>query len=51
MAQLMSLIRETLTYNVSDEHWDLIVEVRSEVQRKKLIVNVSCSKTYYYHQT
>lgn len=33
--KLISLLEETLTYNVNDKHWDLIVELRNEMQNKK----------------
>ncbi|XP_076662074.1 uncharacterized protein LOC143365614 [Halictus rubicundus] len=36
---LITLLNETLEYHVKDEHWDLIVETRSEVQSKKEKLN------------
>lgn len=33
--KLISLLEETIIRNVSDVHWDLIVEVRNEMQDKK----------------
>ncbi|XP_078038365.1 uncharacterized protein LOC144470745 [Augochlora pura] len=35
LSRLISLLRDTLEYNVNDEHWDLVVETRSEVQTAK----------------
>ena len=31
--ELITLSRETLEFNVSDSHWDMIVELRSQVQK------------------
>ncbi|XP_076282393.1 uncharacterized protein LOC143209940 [Lasioglossum baleicum] len=36
---LITLLNETLEYHVDDKHWDLIVEMRSEVQSKKEKLN------------
>lgn len=33
--ELISLLGETIMHNVNDAHWDLIVEVRNEMQDKK----------------
>ncbi|KAM0728361.1 hypothetical protein ACS0PU_005143 [Formica fusca] len=33
--KLISLLEETLTYNVNDEHWDLILKLRNEMYNKK----------------
>ncbi|CAL1676032.1 unnamed protein product [Lasius platythorax] len=47
--ELISLLEETLTYNVSDEHWDLIVELRNEMQHKKeKLLKLSDSMEYVY---
>ncbi|KYN31456.1 hypothetical protein ALC56_14337 [Trachymyrmex septentrionalis] len=33
--ELISLLEETIIHNVNDAHWDMIVEVRNEMQDKK----------------
>lgn len=33
LCELITLSRETLEFNVSDSHWDMIVELRSQVQK------------------
>lgn len=33
--KLITLLEETLIYNVNDKHWDSIVELRNEIQNKK----------------
>lgn len=35
MNKLISLLTDTLNSDVSDAHWDLIVEVRIEMEEKK----------------
>ncbi|XP_046431523.1 uncharacterized protein LOC124185132 isoform X3 [Neodiprion fabricii] len=49
LTKLIVLVRETLTYEVCDSHWDMIVEVRAEVQLKKEILTmaVAASETTY----
>ncbi|XP_046749666.1 uncharacterized protein LOC124413249 isoform X2 [Diprion similis] len=49
LTKLIVLIRETLIYEVCDSHWDMIVEVRAEVQLKKdiLTMAVAASETTY----
>ncbi|KAG8034754.1 hypothetical protein G9C98_007830 [Cotesia typhae] len=39
LSKLMSLIEETLIYEVSEEHEDLIIAARSDVNNKKIILN------------
>ncbi|XP_031825906.1 uncharacterized protein LOC116424098 isoform X2 [Nomia melanderi] len=39
LCSLISLTKDTLEFHVNDEHWDLIVETRSEVQTKKEQLN------------
>ncbi|XP_076685929.1 uncharacterized protein LOC143377959 [Andrena cerasifolii] len=48
--ELISLSRETLQYNVSDRHWDMIVELRSEVQSKKEILTKLTGYVDYVHK-
>ncbi|XP_015601708.1 uncharacterized protein LOC107270840 [Cephus cinctus] len=50
LSQLIVLIQETLTYEVSDSHWDHIVKIRSEVQEKKLTVMQLISFMDYVHK-
>lgn len=38
--ELISLLEETIIHNVNDEHWDLIVEVRNEMQDEKEKITV-----------
>jgi len=38
--ELISLLEETVTHNVNDAHWDLIVEIRNEMQDKKENITV-----------
>ncbi|XP_029175369.1 uncharacterized protein LOC114943810 isoform X2 [Nylanderia fulva] len=48
--KLISLLEETLTYKVSDEHWDLIVKVRNEMHHKKeQLVKLSDSMEHVYN--
>ncbi|XP_033331585.1 uncharacterized protein LOC117223425 [Megalopta genalis] len=37
--KLISLLKDTLEYQVNDEHWDLVLEMRSEVQTMKEKLN------------
>ncbi|XP_054015263.1 uncharacterized protein LOC128896098 isoform X1 [Hylaeus anthracinus] len=36
---LISLLRDSLEFNCTDEHWDSIIEIRSQVQSKKEKLN------------
>lgn len=48
LCELITLSRETLEFNVSDSHWDMIVELRSQVQSKKEILTVRKDKIDLY---
>lgn len=38
--KLISLLEETIMHNVNDTHWDLIVEIRNEMQDRKEKITV-----------
>lgn len=40
LSSLMYLMEDTLLYEVSDDHRDTIVALRSELETKKKILNV-----------
>ncbi|KOC70638.1 hypothetical protein WH47_03654, partial [Habropoda laboriosa] len=48
LSELITLSRETLEFNVSDTHWDMIVELRSKVQNKKEMLTVRENKINLY---
>ncbi|XP_050573206.1 uncharacterized protein LOC126913938 [Bombus affinis] len=48
--ELITLSRETLEFNVSDSHWDMIVELRSQVQSKKEILTKLTGYIEYVHK-
>ncbi|XP_046488116.1 uncharacterized protein [Neodiprion pinetum] len=50
LTKLIVLVRETLTYEVCDSHWDMIVEVRAEVQLKKEILTKLIGFMDYVHK-
>lgn len=50
MSKLISLLRETAIHEVTDEHWDLIVMVRAEVQSKKQVVQKLVDYMSYVHK-
>ncbi|XP_046749665.1 uncharacterized protein LOC124413249 isoform X1 [Diprion similis] len=50
LTKLIVLIRETLIYEVCDSHWDMIVEVRAEVQLKKDILTKLIGFMDYAHK-
>ncbi|XP_068967780.1 diablo homolog, mitochondrial-like [Bombus flavifrons] len=50
LCELITLSRETLEFNVSDSHWDMIVELRSQVQSKKEILTKLTGYVEYVHK-
>jgi len=42
--KLISLLEETIIHNVSDAHWDLIVEIRNETQDRKEKITVGIER-------
>ncbi|CAK9832380.1 hypothetical protein ANTRET_LOCUS9213 [Anthophora retusa] len=50
LSELITLSRETLEFNVSDTHWDMIVELRSKVQSKKEMLNKLTGYIEYVHK-
>ncbi|XP_071858347.1 uncharacterized protein [Bombus fervidus] len=50
LSELITLSRETLEFNVSDSHWDMIVELRSQVQSKKEILTKLTGYIEYVHK-
>ncbi|XP_012538747.2 uncharacterized protein LOC105838031 [Monomorium pharaonis] len=48
--ELISLLEETVTHNVNDAHWDLIVKVRNEMQDKKEKITSLTTYMDYVHK-
>ncbi|KYM79044.1 hypothetical protein ALC53_10598 [Atta colombica] len=48
--ELISLLEETIIHNVNDAHWDLIVEVRNEMQDKKEKITRLVTYMNYVHK-
>ncbi|XP_011152380.1 uncharacterized protein LOC105191004 isoform X2 [Harpegnathos saltator] len=48
--KLISLLTDTLNHDVSDVHWDLIVEVRTEMEEKKQILMKLTGYMDYVHK-
>ncbi|KOX78217.1 hypothetical protein WN51_09576 [Melipona quadrifasciata] len=48
--ELITLSRETLEFNVTDSHWDMIVELRSQVQSKKEMLTKLTGYVEYVHK-
>ncbi|XP_018397226.1 PREDICTED: uncharacterized protein LOC108775383 isoform X1 [Cyphomyrmex costatus] len=48
--ELISLLEETIIRNVNDAHWDLIVEVRNEMQDKKEKITRLATYMDYVHK-
>ncbi|KYQ54312.1 hypothetical protein ALC60_06858 [Trachymyrmex zeteki] len=48
--ELISLLEETIIHNVNDAHWDLIVEVRNEMQDKKEKITRLATYMDYVHK-
>ncbi|XP_011862644.1 PREDICTED: uncharacterized protein LOC105559157 isoform X2 [Vollenhovia emeryi] len=47
---LISLLEETTMHNVSDAHWDLIVEVRNEMQERREKITRLATYMEYAHK-
>ncbi|CAL7943156.1 unnamed protein product [Xylocopa violacea] len=50
LGELISLSRETLEFNVTDTHWDMIVELRTKVQSKKEMLTKLTGYVEYVHK-
>ncbi|XP_012264309.2 uncharacterized protein LOC105690794 isoform X2 [Athalia rosae] len=50
LSRLIALLQETLSYEVGDTHWDMIVALRAEVQLKKQIVTQLVGFMEYIHK-
>ncbi|XP_076246857.1 uncharacterized protein LOC143186897 [Calliopsis andreniformis] len=48
--ELISLTRETSMFTVGDEHWDMIIELRSKVQNKEQMLTNLTGYVQYIHK-
>lgn len=50
LIELISLSKDTLQFHVTEKHWDMIVELRTEVQAKKDTLNKLSGYVDYVHK-